>query len=391
MAGLLGMGMPRPRGRGMYEDTLLGIEPEVGMTDSSFQQMGRAPVDELWAGRNSAAIDDREFAEIVKKAGSVVEDAIASGVDYEAGEYNPDSIWGVKPDRKKLNEGGLLDRHVRDAVARETGMHIYPGNVVGPSAKDSGDMTFMTEFSDQGASMKEGWRDSGATTLGEVLDHDELYKHYPEISSLPFSMEAMESNQLGRYGGQTYDNPAGLLAINSNLDDNDALSTIIHEAQHYIQNLEGWGGGGGVTKNSVINFEDVRDEYTTDRVMGMPSITREPERYERERDNYEYEAYSNIDGEILARDAVSRMNYPRWLMESVEVDSGLSGQQKYPVRESGFGNNQPHEMKRGLLDEIVQEGMLLNAIQKRMSAGVDGKYANPRTKRESFLRLEGNL
>jgi hypothetical protein len=346
---------------------------------------------ELWAGRHSAVIDDREFAEAVKKAGSVVDGAIASGADYKDGEYDPDSIWGVKPDRIKLSEGGLLDMHVRDAVAKETGMHIYPGHVVGPSARDSGEMTFMTEFSDQGASMKEGWRDSGARTLGEVLNHDELYKHYPEISSLPFSMKDMEPNQLGRYGGQNYDNPAGLLAINSNLSDNDALSTIIHEAQHYIQNLEGWGGGGGVNRNSVRNFEGVRDEYTTDRVMGMPSITKEPERYERERDGYEYEAYSNIDGEILARDAVNRMGYPKWLMESVDLDSGLSGQQKYPVRESSFGNNQPHQMKRGLLDEIVQEGMLLNAIQKRMSAGVDDKYANPRTKRESFLRLEGNL
>ena len=38
------------------------------MTDSSFQQMGRAPVDELFAGRFSVHIDDEEFAEREERA-----------------------------------------------------------------------------------------------------------------------------------------------------------------------------------------------------------------------------------------------------------------------------------------------------------------------------------
>ena len=76
MAGLLGMGMPRPRGTGMYDDTLLGIEPTVGMTDKGFQQMGRAPVDELWAGRFSAAIDDDDFEERAKYAKALNSDSL---------------------------------------------------------------------------------------------------------------------------------------------------------------------------------------------------------------------------------------------------------------------------------------------------------------------------
>ena len=67
MGGLLAT--PRRRGSGFHgDDNLLGISGEIGMTDEMFRRLGRAPVDEFFAGRNSAAIRDGVFKSLEAKA-----------------------------------------------------------------------------------------------------------------------------------------------------------------------------------------------------------------------------------------------------------------------------------------------------------------------------------
>ena len=54
----------------------------------------------------------------------------------------------------------------------------------------------------------------------------------------------------------------GRMKLNSLLGDDDALDTILHETQHYIQDLEGWPGGGTVGDRATLSWERVQDDYT---------------------------------------------------------------------------------------------------------------------------------
>ena len=183
--------MPRPRGK-RNEDNLLGLSGDIGMTDSSFQRMGRAPVDELWAGRHSAALDDDLFDEAAQKAKEIRNDAIAEKESLLSGqpEFN----------KRAVERGWEID--TRRAISDETYLDVYPGHL--NSLVE--DPTFMYEFSDKDAKLTDMSEDlvknGGAARLGQVFDHPELYKHYPEAQFIPVyygDLEEISPNLRGAY------------------------------------------------------------------------------------------------------------------------------------------------------------------------------------------------
>ena len=73
MAGLFAGSMKRAD---LEEEDILGLRKTQGMFDDAFKGMGRAPVDELFAGRHSAAVDDRKFDEAARKAEMLRQSAV---------------------------------------------------------------------------------------------------------------------------------------------------------------------------------------------------------------------------------------------------------------------------------------------------------------------------
>jgi hypothetical protein len=332
-------------------DDLLGMRKSQGMTDKPFAAAGRAPVDELWAGRNSAAIDDDSFGRKEATARYLTRsnrDPLMSHLDLE---------------------GSDSDINTRKIIRNKTGLDVYPGQMVGANQKAPEDMTFMQEFSDEGARLRDGWRDKENPTLGDVMDHGLLYEHYPEVANLPVNLSDLGRGHFGSYGGQSSDNPLGDMELNNLIGDEDALETLIHESQHFIQGIEGWAGGGSAGHRSSENMREQQPNSGSD-LTG---------------DDYDFQAYENIAGEILARDAEGRNTAKKLfggLLEAGGPDA--EGAQdiidkigtQYPARNTNEGNAHPHEMPRGLMDEIVQKGMLESAIQERRRLGVDGKFSN---------------
>lgn len=297
--------MPRPRGRRNEPDNLLGLNGDIGMTDSSFQRMGRAPVNELWAGRNSAAVDDGAFDASTDRARQLINDLPEF---YRGDKYTP--------------EGGTADHAIRDRVLQSEGLHIYPGHVSGGNAQNPENIDFMQEFSDSGASLVDGWRGADARVLSDILVHDELYKNYPEIANLPVQVEDMGIHEGSREGFlRTHRDGSQLMGINSfrRYPDNRVLSAILHEAQHYIQGREGWGSGGAPKSRSARGILD----------------------------------YENIDGEILARDASRRHDYYEQ-QEKLHPDYKRQedGLLHYPIRATNETNNRPS--RGSTYEEIVR-------------------------------------
>lgn len=306
--------MPRPRGK-RNEDNLLGLSGDIGMTDSSFQGMGRVPVDELWAGRYSAAIDDEEFDKQVE---------LAKAARQEALDSKPVHMSGPAFDRPNSENEWVVNS--RDYISDQSGLDLYPGHLRSDVEKP----IFMTEFSDEGSGFREGaFKELAAAAekgdgmlLGDVFNHPELYKHYPEVQFLPVGVNKdMEAGHRGSYFSPTGERPLGVMHLNPNATPEDSRETTLHELQHFIQQAEGWEGGGSASPHlgqsfvhHAVNQLDTHGE--SPQVMGlvreiddmyksseevMPFMKKE-EVY----NNVAGRAYGSLSGEQLARDATNR-------------------------------------------------------------------------------------
>jgi len=87
-----------------------------------------------------------------------------------------------------------------------------------------------------------------STTLGNLLQHDKLYKEYPGLKDIKLdfvgpeemSSKGMGSGTLGFYEPET--NTFGLAKSLTNAPEK-LRSVLLHEVQHQIQKKEGWDGG----------------------------------------------------------------------------------------------------------------------------------------------------
>lgn len=75
-------------------------------------------------------------------------------------------------------------------------------------------------------------------TLGELIKHDELFKAYPKLKSLPVYFEKNIVDALGYYGFDEI-----VLDTRLKLHKEQLRRTLIHEIQHAIQHIEGFANG----------------------------------------------------------------------------------------------------------------------------------------------------
>jgi hypothetical protein len=77
-----------------------------------------------------------------------------------------------------------------------------------------------------------------------ALEHPELYEAYPLLSGMDVQQGGSSGSALGSYIRGINESDPGMVNIYDRGLANDPRSTMIHEAQHAIQNIEGWGRGG---------------------------------------------------------------------------------------------------------------------------------------------------
>jgi len=115
------------------------------------------------------------------------------------------------------------------------------------------------------------------TTVGEILDHPELYKAYPELKNVvvfkrPAFLDFFQSMQ----GWLSKD---GTITVTPHAK--DPFSTLLHEIQHWIQRKEGFGPGGNAESMQIANNVDIlellkkRYEYLLDKARGVQGATQE--------------------------------------------------------------------------------------------------------------------
>lgn len=85
------------------------------------------------------------------------------------------------------------------------------------------------------------FEDDGGLTVGKMLHHPALFAAYPAIADMPVTM-ASDILGEGYRGGLSL--ASATITLNRNLSWREGLSTLLHEIQHGIQNIEGFATGG---------------------------------------------------------------------------------------------------------------------------------------------------
>ena len=81
----------------------------------------------------------------------------------------------------------------------------------------------------------------GSVKLGDVFDHPDLFKNYPDLKNLPVTTVSPMDELLGTRG---WTNKEGTKIAVGRLPADEARSTLLHEIQHLVQKRENFARGG---------------------------------------------------------------------------------------------------------------------------------------------------
>jgi hypothetical protein len=155
-----------------------------------------------------------------------------------------------------LNRDGQLMTEIDDSKARLKQMPDF-----GP---DRGDYGPYSDYS----TARNAWEAAGNKppsnlVLPDLLDHPQLYDEYPDLAKLPLRLQRMKDGyhgfldsipNYGKKGDLSY------MQINRDLNRGAMLDTILHEAQHGVQTLEGWTPGTNDMDAASLLFRQQQEE-----------------------------------------------------------------------------------------------------------------------------------
>ena len=94
-------------------------------------------------------------------------------------------------------------------------------------------------------------------TIEEVMRHPQLYESYPELKSIQVRLlpETSKNNA-------SYSPVEKIISVNPKLTSDQATSSILHELQHGVQEIEGWNKGADA--NTILkNYQQQLDDIDT--------------------------------------------------------------------------------------------------------------------------------
>ena len=154
-------------------------------------------------------------------------------------------------------DDGLLRFEIDDRKAKFKG---------GFSVDEDGYITFDSIPQNTGLEFFSDITKEKGVTLGDVLDHEELYKYYPEAKDIPIRDVPLFSTSTG-----AFDPIDEVLMINKRGGDapsKEAIEelerTIIHELQHYLQYKHDFNTGGAKAQFLPENYDSVRGYVETE-------------------------------------------------------------------------------------------------------------------------------
>lgn len=181
-------------------------------------------------------------------------------------------------------------------------------------------------------------------TLGDVLEHQKLYEAYPQLKNVTVKYFDGPKNEKGFYSPE--DN---LIAINKNTSKKEQHSTLLHEVQHNIQNIERWSGGSNHEMQTIHALSN----------LGIPDplyymIPEKDDLYSRfmqnkikqQVDDEAFRLYQSNQGEAAARATENRRNLSDEQLKRTPILYDVPTQDISPYK-SGGAVEMPSEYSKG--------------------------------------------
>jgi hypothetical protein len=92
--------------------------------------------------------------------------------------------------------------------------------------------------------------------VGNYVSYDEIYKYYPQVKDLysVFGLNLLQDNRYSFYFSPNVPNSLVLISGKKNNYDLEKIKYVaLHEIQHYIQKIEGFGSGGNASLASLVD------------------------------------------------------------------------------------------------------------------------------------------
>ena len=126
------------------------------------------------------------------------------------------------------------------------------------------DGQWRTEISDKDAKLKASLPNFGTGKLGDLLDHSTLYKLYPQLTGYTLVVDPqMEPNSAAFIPEQQEIRMAAV--------QNSPVTALLHEVQHAIQEIEGFGKGANPAEMDMFNVNAANKFAAASHVFGYVS------------------------------------------------------------------------------------------------------------------------
>lgn len=242
------------------------------------------------------------------------------------------------------------------------------------------------------------------TTVGDVLNHPELYKQYPELKDIKVGTMNDGPSVTGLLKGQ-YDPATKTIYLNKNLAPEEAKSTLLHELQHAIQSKEQFSGGGSLDsypsekdaaliRDNYYNRQPIIQEFkrTQDEILLNPKLTTADKKiaFDKNRKKFEKNKVfrdwleSNQSASRLRQVGGSRQYYDRLAGEAearaVQKRMDMPMSERYVQPDTSYRSS--HQINEGVPITSLTN---LNALKDKVQS-LDGYISNEALK--DFKKLE---
>ena len=155
------------------------------------------------------------------------------------------------------------------------------------------------------------------TNMGEAFSHPELYKAYPELAE---GTVRQTSPGVSHYGANY-----GLNRVGINPTGPHPRSTMLHELQHSVQDIEDFARG----TNTVHGPQSVYDKLVKSTHPDAPRLARIAKEKLKKSEQFAWKVYRNHAGEVESRNVQARQDLsplerrmtPMWKTEDIPTSS----------------------------------------------------------------------